>query len=109
MMWPDFSSPLPCTSRPRSFADAVCVGRSVGGGTVGRAIGSLWRVRATQVWILADDLNYDLVRTTRGKMPNLQKRMITKGLEFSNHVAVAPVCGPSRSSLLAGRFIHNVG
>lgn len=30
------------------------------------------------VWILADDLNYDLVRTTRGKMPNLQKRMISQ-------------------------------
>jgi N-acetylglucosamine-6-sulfatase len=79
------------------------------GRSVGRSAPCGACVRLNQVWILADDLNYDLVRTTRGKMPNLQKRMITKGLEFSNHVAIAPVCGPSRSSLLAGRFIHNVG
>jgi len=31
------------------------------------------------------------------------------GVEFENHVAAVPVCGPSRSSLLQGRFPHNAG
>ena len=30
-------------------------------------------------------------------------------MEFVNHIAVVPVCGPSRTSLLAGRFPHNTG
>ncbi len=42
-------------------------------------------------------------------MPNLKKYLSEGGVEFVNHVAVVPVCGPSRSSLLAGRFPHNVG
>ena len=28
---------------------------------------------------------------------------------FSNHVAAQPLCGPSRASLLAGRYPHNTG
>eukprot|EP00756_Hemistasia_phaeocysticola_P050779 Hpha_TRINITY_DN25966_c0_g1::TRINITY_DN25966_c0_g1_i1::g.185369::m.185369 len=42
-------------------------------------------------------------------MPNLKHYLSDGGLEFVNHVAVVPWCGPSRSSFLAGRFPHNVG
>jgi len=41
-------------------------------------------------------------------MPNLA-RLRAAGAHLVNHVAAQPVCGPSRSSLLAGRFPHNVG
>ena len=41
-------------------------------------------------------------------MPNL-KRLRESGVHFLNHVAAQPVCGPSRSSLLQGRYPHNVG
>jgi len=41
-------------------------------------------------------------------MPNL-RRLREAGVHFINHVAAQPVCGPSRSSLLAGRYPHNVG
>ena len=41
-------------------------------------------------------------------MPNL-KKFRESGVHFINHVAAQPVCGPSRSSLLQGRFPHNVG
>ena len=41
-------------------------------------------------------------------MPNL-KRIADSGAHFINHAAVQPVCGPSRSSLLSGRFPHNTG
>jgi hypothetical protein len=32
-----------------------------------------------------------------------------EGAFFENHVAAQPVCGPSRSSLLLGRYPHNTG
>lgn len=41
-------------------------------------------------------------------MPNL-RRLASMGSHFVNHAAVQPVCGPSRSSLLSGRFPHNTG
>ena len=43
------------------------------------------------------------------RAPNILFVLADGGLEFVNHVAVVPVCGPSRTSLLAGRYPHNVG
>ena len=40
-------------------------------------------------------------------MPVLSKRLKQGGVFFENHVAALPVCGPSRSSLLYGRYPHN--
>jgi arylsulfatase A-like enzyme len=42
-------------------------------------------------------------------MPTVAKRFREEGTEFVNHIATTPVCGPSRSSLLTGRFTHNHG
>lgn len=42
-------------------------------------------------------------------MPNLKKYFSDGGTEFENHVAAQPVCGPSRSSMLLGRYPHNTG
>lgn len=59
--------------------------------------------------ILADDLDQDYKQNRLELMPNLRTRIRDAGVELINHVAAQPVCGPSRSSLLAGRFPHNVG
>lgn len=41
-------------------------------------------------------------------MPNLRS-LRDAGAHFVHHVAAQPVCGPSRSSLLTGRYPHNTG
>eukprot|EP00035_Acanthoeca_spectabilis_P009654 m.170449 g.170449 ORF g.170449 m.170449 type:complete len:100 (-) comp14791_c0_seq6:623-922(-) len=46
------------------------------------------------VWMLADDLNYDLVLHHRDRMPNLQKYLISGGLEFSNHGTTSSPTNP---------------
>ena len=58
--------------------------------------------------ILADDLDYDYKQDRLAIMPNLRK-LREAGVHLINHVAAQPVCGPSRSSLLAGRYPHNAG
>ena len=40
-------------------------------------------------------------------MPTLKKYLKEDGIQFINHVAAYPVCGPSRSSFLAGSYPHN--
>ena len=57
----------------------------------------------------ADDLDFDYKQDRQAIMPTLKKHFAEGGLEFYNHVAVYSVCGPSRSSLLAGRYPHNTG
>ena len=59
--------------------------------------------------ILADDLDADWKQNHSAIMPNLAERLRRGGLSFDNHVAALPVCGPSRSSLLYGRYPHNTG
>ena len=58
---------------------------------------------------MADDLDADWKQNHSAIMPNLAERLKRRGLTFDNHVAALPVCGPSRSSLLAGRYPHNTG
>ena len=59
------------------------------------------------LFILADDLENDYKQDRLAIMPNL-RRLRESGVHFVNHVAAQPVCGPSRSSLLQGRYPHNV-
>lgn len=61
------------------------------------------------VYILADDLDWDYKQDRLALMPNLLEKVVKKGAHFENHVAAVPVCGPSRSSLLVGRYPHNTG
>jgi len=67
------------------------------------------QTRPSFVWILADDLEADWKQDRKEIMPNLKRALSEGGLEFVNHAAVVAVCGPSRSSLLSGRFPHNTG
>ena len=64
--------------------------------------------RPNIVLILSDDLDFDYKQDRLALMPNL-KRLRENGVHLSQHVAAQPVCGPSRSSLLAGRYPHNTG
>ena len=61
------------------------------------------------VFVLADDLDFDYKQDRKLIMPTLKRELADGGLQFINHVAAYPVCGPSRSSLLASRFPHNTG
>ena len=73
-------------------------------------MGAAAPVRGAQpniLFILADDLDSDYKQDRLAIMPNLRK-LREAGVHFINHVAAQPVCGPSRSSLLQGRFPHNV-
>jgi arylsulfatase A-like enzyme len=59
------------------------------------------------VFVLADDLNADWKSDRLSYMPNLREHFSLGGTEFVNHAAFVPVCGPSRSSFLLGRYPHN--
>jgi len=61
------------------------------------------------IFVLADDLDFDYKQDRKLVMPTLKKYFSENGLEFRNHAAVYPVCGPSRSSMLVGRYPHNTG
>lgn len=61
------------------------------------------------LFIMADDLNADWKNDRLDWMPNLKQHFKDGGTYFENHVAAQPVCGPSRSSLLLGRYPHNTG
>ena len=67
------------------------------------------QTRPSFVWILADDLEADWKEDRKEIRPNLKRALSEGGLELVNHAAVVAVCGPSRSSLLSGRFPHNTG
>jgi len=58
---------------------------------------------------MADDLNTDYKNDRLDYMPNLKEYFKEGGTFFENHMAVVPVCGPSRSSMLLGRYPHNTG
>jgi len=61
------------------------------------------------IFVLADDLDFDYKQDRKLVMPTLKKYLSDDGLEFRNHAAVYPVCGPSRSSMLVSRYPHNTG
>jgi len=42
-------------------------------------------------------------------MPTLRTRLRERGASFPNAVVPQPQCGPSRASILQGRYPHNVG
>lgn len=71
--------------------------------TICVAAAAVASARPNIVLILADDLDFDYKQDRLAIMPNL-KRLREEGLHLVNHVAAQPVCGPSRSSLLAGRY-----
>lgn len=56
------------------------------------------------VLVLLDDCDARLLAETR-----THARLAAEGTVFPNHVLTTPVCGPSRVSILSGRYAHNHG
>lgn len=57
------------------------------------------------ILLLTDD--QDVVLGGMDQMPNLRRYMIDQGVAFSNAFVHTPICCPSRSSILSGRYLHN--
>lgn len=57
------------------------------------------------VFIMTDDQDKRL--GSLDYMPVVQRELVGKGTEFSNHYTTQALCCPSRSSLLRGQQVHN--
>lgn len=57
------------------------------------------------VFIMTDDQDKRL--GSLDYMPVVQRELVAKGVEFSNHYTTQALCCPSRSSLLRGQQVHN--
>lgn len=63
------------------------------------------------IFILADDLGWaelGCYGNTFNETPNLD-RLASQGIKFTNAYAAAPVCSPTRASLMTGQFPARVG
>jgi arylsulfatase A-like enzyme len=60
--------------------------------------------RPNIVFVLADDLSWNLVRL----MPNV-RQMQREGMTFTNYFVTDSLCCPSRASIFTGRYPHNHG
>jgi arylsulfatase A-like enzyme len=61
--------------------------------------------RPNFVIIMTDDQDY----ASLGKMPQVNNLLVRRGVLFTNYVASIPLCAPSRTAHLTGRFGHNNG
>ena len=61
------------------------------------------RKRPNVLVIETDDMRWDDLRW----MPNVRRLLQSRGLSFENSFAPYPLCCPSRSSFLSGRYSHN--
>ena len=57
------------------------------------------------ILLLTDD--QDVLLGGIDRMPNLKRYLIDHGTTFTNAYVHTPICCPSRSSILSGRYIHN--
>eukprot|EP00948_MAST-09A_sp_MAST-9A-sp1_P002367 g2367.t1 len=65
--------------------------------------------RSNLVVILTDDQDTLLGGFDPSTMPKLHKLLRIEGRQFSHGFANSPVCCPSRSTILTGRYTHNHG
>ena len=72
--------------------------------------GALAQQKPNVLFIMVDDLNADVgfLGDETAKTPNMD-RLAEQGTVFANAHCQAPICGPSRNSLLTGKFPHNTG
>jgi arylsulfatase A-like enzyme len=59
--------------------------------------------RPNIIFILTDDQPYETVQF----MPTVRDVLIKNGVDFENGFVTTPLCCPSRSSMLTGRYAHN--
>lgn len=74
-------------------------------GAGGAAKGDGGRSTPNFVFVLTDDQDLESMRV----MPKVRKLIARKGTTFTNFYATNPVCCPSRTTLLTGRYSHNTG
>ena len=61
-----------------------------------------FHVQPNIVLILTDDQRYDEL-----SMPTVQSQLIDKGTTFTNGFVVDPLCCPSRTAILTGKYSHS--
>lgn len=59
------------------------------------------------IFILLDD--QDIMLDSPAYMPVLQREMVQSGMTFKNAFVNTPVCCPSRTETISGRYFHNIG
>jgi arylsulfatase A-like enzyme len=57
------------------------------------------------VVVMTDDQTVESLRV----MPKVQRLIGDEGVTFANNFAANPICCPSRSTFLSGRYSHNTG
>src|SRR5947207_8735100 len=82
---------------------AYATSASASPGTAGTA-GSAAAARPNVVFVLTDDLAWNLVRY----MPQV-RQLQNDGLTFTDYTVTDSLCCPSRSSIFSGRFPHDTG
>ena len=65
------------------------------------------RTRPNFIFLMTDD--QDLELGSPAVMPNLHSKIIQNGITFTNSFVSTPICCPSRSETMTGRYFHNAG
>ncbi len=96
----------------RAFLKLMTIGAAgLAGGCMSRFAVNDGTKKPNLLFIICDDLN-DSVEGMGGHRqaitPNI-KRLMRMGTHFTNAHANAPLCGPSRASLLSGLYPHTTG
>ena len=61
--------------------------------------------RPNIVLILTDDQRWDQLT----HMPTVESQLVGKGVDFTNGFVVDPLCCPSRTTILTGKYSHSTG
>jgi N-acetylglucosamine-6-sulfatase len=61
--------------------------------------------RPNIVFVITDDQDAN----TLNYMPNLQAKLVSRGVTFRNSFVTDPLCCPSRATILRGQYVHNHG
>ena len=72
-------------------------------GLVEKPASSIAQTKPNIIFIIADDLNTELM----SHLPRLQSLLGDRGVTFANHFVSLALCCPSRASILRGQYAHN--